>query len=416
MGFASAWLQERALFQRFISEPPDNRLGIIVVIPAYNEPGITSVLDSLASCYEPDCRVEVIVVVNSPLEASPEQLENNRLTILNIESWKKKNNTFFRLYYLSSPQMEGWGVGMARKTGMDEALRRFDHTGNTEGVILNLDADCLVEVNYLVSVSDELLKRKDRKACSIYFEHPLKGEEFPEEIWKAISLYELHLRYYFHGLLHTGFPYVFHTIGSAMAVKALPYMKAGGMNRKQAGEDFYFIQKLVPQGGYFSLNSTAVYPSPRKSLRVPFGTGATMERLSTKGEEFLSYNIKAFNELKEAFGLLKDIYDCAADDLVKQYELLPQGIKHFTGSAEWTEKMKEIKGNTSGFESFRKRFFAWFNMFRVVKFLNFAHRDYLEKKPVTSEAPKLLKATGVSFDSIDPVELLLRYRSLEKET
>ncbi len=35
-------------------------------------------------------------------------------------------------------------------------------------------------------------------------------------------------------------------VGSALAVKALQYVKAGGMNRKQAGEDFYFVQKLVP--------------------------------------------------------------------------------------------------------------------------------------------------------------------------
>ena len=67
------------------------------------------------------------------------------------------------------------------------------------------------------------------------------------------------------------FPYVFHTVGSAMAVKALPYVKAGGMNRKQAGEDFYFIQKLVPSGGYFNLNSTTVYPSPRISFRFHSG-------------------------------------------------------------------------------------------------------------------------------------------------
>ena len=55
-----------------------------------------------------------------------------------------------------------------------------------------------------------------------------------------------------------------------MAVKALPYVKAGGMNRRQAGEDFYFIQKLVPSGGYFSLNSTTVYPSPRASDQGSF--------------------------------------------------------------------------------------------------------------------------------------------------
>ena len=41
MGFASAWLEKRALFPELIKEPPDNKTGIIVVVPAYNEPGIS---------------------------------------------------------------------------------------------------------------------------------------------------------------------------------------------------------------------------------------------------------------------------------------------------------------------------------------------------------------------------------------
>ena len=212
-----------------------------------------------------------------------ESIENNKLTIKNIESWKKENsNCFFRLFAFMTGQssVSGWGVGLARKTGMDEAVRRFNSIDNPDGVILNLDADCLVEKNYFVSVCNELLKKKDRTACSIYFEHPLSGNDFPENIYKYITLYELHLRYYFQGLAYSGFPYVFHTVGSAIAVKALPYIKAGGMNRRQAGEDFYFIQKLVPAGGYFNLNSTTVYPSPRASSRVPFGTGASIGKLS----------------------------------------------------------------------------------------------------------------------------------------
>ena len=91
-------------------------------------------------------------------------------------------------------------------------------------------------------------------------------------------------------------------MGSAIGVKALPYIKAGGMNRRQAGEDFYFIQKLVPAGGYFSLNSTVVYPSPRPSFRVPFGTGASITKLTESDEPLLlTYNILAFKELKIFF-------------------------------------------------------------------------------------------------------------------
>ncbi len=129
-----------------------------------------------------------------------------------------------------------------------------------------------------------------------------QGDDFPEDIYRYITLYELHLRYYIQGLRYSGFPYAFHTVGSAIAVKAFQYVKAGGMNRRQAGEDFYFVQKLVPLGGYFALNSTTVYPSPRESFRVPFGTGAAISRLmNNPGEEFLTYNFEAFRELRSLF-------------------------------------------------------------------------------------------------------------------
>ena len=93
-------------------------------------------------------------------------------------------------------------------------------------------------------------------------------------------------------------------------------MKAGGMNRRQAGEDFYFIQKLVPAGGYFSLNSTVVYPSPRPSFRVPFGTGASITKLNESGEPFLmTYNISAFDELRSFSIRLKTIINMIRKNL-----------------------------------------------------------------------------------------------------
>jgi cellulose synthase/poly-beta-1,6-N-acetylglucosamine synthase-like glycosyltransferase len=419
MGFASAWLEGKALFPEIIKEAPDKDTGIIVVIPAFDEPGIKRLLDSLSSCDQPKCSVEVIVVVNAPADATNESLENNLQTIINIESWKRENkNCFFRLFaFTADSAVSGWGVGMARKTGMDEAVRRFNALGYPDGVILNLDADCLVEKNYFVSVYDELLVRKDREACSIYFEHPVSGEDFPETVFNSIILYELHLRYYFQGLAYSGFPWVFHTVGSAIAVKALHYIKAGGMNRRRAGEDFYFIQKLVPAGGYFNLNSTTVYPSPRVSFRVPFGTGASVGKL-TRGDysTLLTYNILAFKELKLFFASTEKYFHCPEEKLGGFYRSLPEGLKLFSDENEWVLKMIEIKNNTSGLESYNKRFFGWFNMFRIVKYLNFVHQDYFEKIPVEMAGYELLDAIGIRQELKNPASLLSVYRNLEKNS
>lgn len=418
MGFASTYLKERALFPEIIKEAPDKQTGIIIVVPAYNEPGICKLLDSLALCSEPECNAEVIIVVNAPLDAVEESIENNKTTIKNIESWKKENsNCFFRLFAFIADQqaISDWGVGLARKTGMDEAVRRFNCLDNPGGIILNLDADCQVEKNYFVSVCDELLNKKDRTACSIYFEHPLAGNDFPENIYNYITLYELHLRYYFQGLAYSGFPYVFHTVGSAIAVKALQYVKAGGMNRRQAGEDFYFIQKLVPAGGYFNLNSTTVYPSPRTSSRVPFGTGASIGKLTEENSPTLfTYNMLAFKELRYFFGMTEKFYHFTPEELPECYKSFPTGLKYFIDEIEWIGKMMEIKNNTSGLASFRKRFFGWFNMFRIVKYLNLVHIEFFEKKPVDVSASELLENTGIDFISKEPLNLLLYYRELEK--
>jgi len=419
MGFASTYLETRAVFPEFIKEAPDRNTGIIIVVPAYNEPGICSLLDSLLLCVKVECEVEVIIIVNAPAGATNESLENNKIALKNIESWKKENkNSFFRLFAFSTgiPTIEGWGVGLARKTGMDEAIRRFDRINNPDGVILSLDADCTVEKNYMVAVYNELLIKKERAACSVFFEHPTSGSEFSEEIYSYITLYELHLRYYFQGLAYSGFPFVFHTVGSAIAVKALAYVKAGGMNRRQAGEDFYFIQKLLPAGGYFNLNLTTVYPSPRVSTRVPFGTGASVGKLSQDNcHNLMTYNILAFNELRIFFAMTDIFYECPPENLEQKYSLLPVGISTFLNEKEWIEKMMEIKNNTSGLLSFQKRFFGWFNMFKIVKYLNFVHSGIFDKKPVGLAASELLENIGINISANDSAGLLQHYRKMERD-
>ena len=418
MGFASAWLNEKALFPEFIKETPDNHTGIIVVVPAFDEPGITSLLNSLNSCDEPDCKVEVLIVVNAPADASAESLNNNSECIRNIEQWKDGNNDrFFRIYYFNTGKapVNGWGVGLARKTGMDEALRRFNALEKPEGVIVCLDADCTVNVNYFTALCNELLNKKVRKACSVYFEHPLSGSEFPDRIYNYITQYELHLRYFVQGLRYSGFPYAFHTVGSALAVRAFQYVKAGGMNRRQAGEDFYFIQKLAPLGGYFALNSTSVFPSPRESYRVPFGTGVMMTKLmDDSGNMLLTFNTGAFSDLKAFFDIARKMYAAGQEEVLDSYNILPPGLRTFMSKQEWTSKIDEIQRNTSSGEAFMKRFFIWFNMFRIVKYLNNVHATSYSKISVEEAACAMLVLSGIKNLSKDIYKLLMYYRLMER--
>jgi GT2 family glycosyltransferase len=419
MSFASDYLESGPLFQELINEAPDRNTGIIVVIPSYNEPDITVTLNSLAACTEPECKTEVLIIVNAPPDSSSEGLKNNILTIGKIESWKKLHfDCFFRLYYFDAgqPEINRWGVGLARKTGMDEAVRRFNFIDRPYGVIASLDADCTIEKNYFISLNEELLKNSERKACSVYFEHPISGNDYPQELYRAITLYELHLRYYFQALKYTGFPYVHHTVGSALAIKASAYVKAGGMNRKQAGEDFYFVQKLVSAGGFFNLYSTTVYPSPRISGRVPFGTGHAVGKLSLmESPEYLTYDFSAFNDISKLFSRTDNLFNSDLNFLANEYSNLPDSLRFFISEEEWMTRLAEIVGNTATIDSFRKRFFNWFNMFKVVKYLNFVHGSIYCKKEVVKESEEFLDFLSIKHDKNNPEALLLQFRDLEKK-
>jgi hypothetical protein len=224
------------------------------------------------------------------------------------------------------------------------------------------------------------------------------------------------MRYFLQGLKYSGFPYAFHTVGSALAVKALQYVKAGGMNRRQAGEDFYFVQKLIPLGGYFALNTTTVYPSPRESSRVPFGTGVMIARLMDDTEEqLMTYNTGAFKELQSLFAVAEKLYEAGKQETMDLYKILPPGIISFIEEKEWSDRIAEIKNNTSSHESFMKRFFSWFNIFRIVKYMNHVHSGIFNKKAVADSAFELLRMSGSQYASADPEKLLLYYRSLEKD-
>lgn len=417
MGFASEYLEHRVLYKPFIGTDAHDDTRIIVIIPAFDEPDIVRVLESLARCKQPPCNVEVIIHLNAGNKASKEQVQRTLESHHNIESWKKENNPFYRLFCINTGQHshKKWGAGMARKVVMDEALYRFNSVNRPDGVIVSLDADCTVSDSYLVSLYKELYLDQSRNACTIKFEHPLSGEGISNEISEAVIKYELHLRYYYQALLYTGYPHVYHTIGSAMAVKASAYSRAGGMVKNQAGEDFYFIQKLLPMGGLFNLASACVYPSPRISERVPFGTGPVIRSLVNDGEpDFYTYNPDAFTGLRKLFSLTDSFHNFSLEDISLIKDIPTESLGLFLDDNDWINKLAEIKSNTASKAAFRKRFFSWFNMFKVVKYLNWSHTENIfNKVPVAEAAGKLLELVEKTGDYNNSRGLLYRYRRLE---
>jgi hypothetical protein len=124
--------------------------------------------------------------------------------------------------------------------------------------------------------------------------------------------------------------------------------------------------------------------------------------------------MQAFKELRIFFESVELYFKSGQSDLIRLFGLIPPGLRLFLAEYEWIIKIMEVKNNTSGIASFKKRFFDWFNMFRIVKYMNFVHSDFFEKQPVDISACELLKERGIRLESKGTKELLLLYRQLEK--
>ncbi len=398
-----------------IANPPLADVKLIIVIPCFNEPDLITTLQSLTHCTPTAHPVEIIVVVNAGKQASPAIIEQNQLTKEKVASWIKVHNSQQLIFHIIDAENlppKHAGVGLARKIGMDEALYRFASIPYN-GLVVCLDADCTVAPNYLETLEKSFLSLQPN-GCAIYFEHNLTEVTNPV-LKEGIMYYELFLRYYIHALRYSEYPFAVHTIGSAMAVRADIYAKTGGMNRRKAGEDFYFIHKIIPQGQFRNITETTVFPSARISDRVPFGTGkAQQDWVNLPNQEKTTYNLQTFQDLKQLITHINQLYHCVE---AGQYATLSRNfsdaLRHFLEQENFLLKLKETRQNTNSLPSFHKRFFYWLDGFKVLKFVHFARDQYYPNLPLLQEASKLINYANAS-KSFTPIELLQSYRNIDK--
>jgi len=390
----TSYLEKSALFQPQIDDQPNPDLNMVVVIPAYDESHLIRSLVSLKNCESTLCSVEVIVVFNASEIDSTEVKQNNSQSFVKALGWSKIYSTpkikFHILNHSDLPSKKA-GVGMARKIGMDEAVYRLEETLHSKGIIACFDADSLCQPNYLKAIENHFLENPNTQACSIYFEHPLEGEEHETAIYEAIILYELHLRYYNNAKRFSGFPYAFETIGSSMAVRFDAYQQQGGMNERKAGEDFYFLNKFMPLGNFTEIRNTMVIPSPRKSDRVPFGTGKAIAEIVEGQKEFLTYSPQTFIDLKRFFDMVLILYSKTESEIEELLSSLPESVQSFLESQDFILKLSEIKSNTTNLKTFYNRFFRWFNGFLMMKYVHHTRDRFYPNVSVEKAAWWLLK-------------------------
>lgn len=407
------YLRKHQLFPLQISGRVPPNLGLIVVIPCYDEPDPTSTLESLRANLRPPCFCEVLIVINDS-EADDDQLRRrNGRSYAQVREWILEESApgiaFHALRFSRLPSRHA-GVGLARKLGMDEAVARLADSEEAGGIVVCLDADCRCEPNYLDSIYRHFEANPSSPGASIYFEHDLTGDSGP------MTSYELFLRYYVEALRYSGFPHAFHTIGSCMAVRSGAYVRQGGMNRRQGGEDFYFLHKLTKLGELGEIRTTTVFPSSRPSTRVPFGTGRAVARIGD-GSALTAYSPLTFRDLRALIDHVPALF--RADPGNKQLmDSLPGSVAGFLADCQFSTKLAEFQQNTASEVSFRKRFFQWFNGFRALKYAHYAARHHYAREPVVEAAQTLLnwivQARGPGIAEYDLHGLLREYRRRQK--
>jgi hypothetical protein len=368
------YLEKNTIKEVLIQSKPNPNLGIVVTIPCYNEPSIIQILKSLANCAAPEKAVEVIVNVNNSEDAEESVIIQNQKTINEINQFQN-DSPFYKLFVINccgiSSKLKG--VGVTRKIAMDEAARRLADVNNLNGLITGLDADCKVSKNYFTAIELAFQNNPKASSASIYFEHPIKGDQHPANLYEAIIDYELHLRYFKNAKAWAGLKDAYYTVGSSMVVRAKDYMAQGGMNKRQAAEDFYFIHKFTALGKHIEINDCTVFPSPRISDRVPFGTGKAIGEI-IEIEAYKTYAIESFKDLKKVIELLNQLSHKIAS-LIDVYESCPNSFKSFLSFDVFKSHCEEISKNTSSPSQFEKRLFKWINAFFVMKYVHHC-RDY----------------------------------------
>ncbi len=401
-------------------EPIDTPVGMIVCIPVFAEPNLLLTLESLHNCEIPDARIEVLILFN----------EHEKMTlnerILHNQVWKDclqwidqvqmPGLQFKPLYIDKVPDSRG-GVGWARKLVLDEAARRL----HQDGILICLDADCTVDSNYLKEVYDFFIQHPSCDAVSIYFEHNLEGLD--PAVHQAIVQYELHLRYLVHATKWTGHPFAFQTVGSCMAVKRKSYLEHGGMNTRQAGEDFYFLQKFIEVDSLYEIKETTVYPSPRVSGRVPFGTGRAMKQLLNESALWMTTNMEVFHHIRPLFNNLEKLRQISIAPIMKEpHEILKQipdlsdPLITFLGTIDFLEECRRIGKQTTSLQTFTRRFFRFFNAFRMIRYSHYIRDHFFPDVPVLEAIKELSKDLNLPVpENQNATGYLHLYRQLDKE-
>ena len=394
-----------------INAPPTRSFSGAVVIPSLAEAAnLPQTLESLSK-NPPELleRFLILIVVNQRAGASAPETSDNHETLQMLPQWKQQyrlNNLFWvdaASIGVELPPKQG--VGLARKIGLDLALPLLDYR-NGDPLLICLDADTMVQPDYLAAITRHFADTTAGGASIPYRHRPAASEAGQS----AIDRYELFLRIYVLGLELAGSPYAFHTVGSAMACRASVYVASGGMNRRLAGEDFYFLQQVHKTSGVLPLAGTVVHPSPRSSTRVPFGTGRSVGDMLSDGEQrLLFYQPVVFSIVREWLACVAENSAADAAELLSRAAVISPVLHDVMEQAGFRVSWENLRKNNREGEKLTAAFHSWFDAFRTMRLIHeLSDQLYPRIEPEGAVAPLFERAGHVAPDTVSEQLELLR--------
>jgi len=368
--------------------------SLAVVIPACAEADwLFKTLDSLAANPEAERRrCLVLVVINQTTAAAPEVAESNRRTLERLRG--VGGHPGLKLAWVdaasSGLELSGSGPGPARRLGLDRALMQL--AVNETAALVCLDADTLVDADYLPALFRHFAAVPAGGAVLDFVHQPAATPALQQ----AMDHYELYLRCHQFGMQFAGSPYAFATIGSAMACTARAYVRIGGMNRKPAAEDFYFLQALAKTDGVALVQGTRVHPAARLSSRVIFGTGPAVQRLVDNPGAFPVAPLAAYALLGELLKRIDTATDSDGAALCEAADTLHPLVGGFMQGQQLATVWDALRANHRSAPGLNKAFHSWFDALKTLQLLkNLAKDQRLAPQPVEQVAAQMLAASGI---------------------
>ncbi len=374
------------------------KIDIAIVIPACNEyPTIFEAFESVYLSYQKARKnlkphsIGFVVVVNNKKSASAKIKENNFQLLQHLSSYTLANCPIITIELTKTgfELPEAQGVGYVRKYGMDFALL----CGAT--VIACMDADTLVSENYIEELFNFYEKcnmaKESKKAIPVgavtHFDHQKNEDTNIDTIARE---YENYMRTHSKNLKECGTPFWLWALGPTIVSSSYGYAGSAGMNKRVAGEDFYFLQSLVKlhiqqnNNGFtkddiaktldFPILNCVVHPQSRFSDRVLFGTGKKLENVKHGKDIIQFYEKDVYASIKrflDFFNLAQGNPSLFFERVKKELPTVWKFLEKENFFSVWEELYRQNKKSDKRVFS---AFHSWFDGLKILRLIHLISR------------------------------------------